>query len=334
MRHKYTNNNLRQILGILFLSGLVFVSLRVKAAEALPADLSLSLNTDSVSPTLPAVVSPYAAMSDSIVAPTLSFGSKIGSLSIPDSIGVSPSLWHHITITPYALPYSLTGRSPDWHRLWLNSAVLGGAFVGTLLVLECLPEDATSWNRAEIRYTPLFRRWYNHVFVKGPEWDHDKFIFNYVLHPYAGAVYYMAARSNGFNCWQSFLYCAIVSNIGWEFGIEAFMERPSYQDMIVTPIVGSLIGEGFYAIKRQIVNRNYELLGSPVLGNIVAFLVDPVNEFVGLFDKNPARIYARNKHDLEQMHSMRRPGTTFTLTPSVTTCAGAQGLGFSFLAVF
>ena len=66
----------------------------------------------------------------------------------------------------YELPYSVTDREPDWHRLWINTAVLSGAFVSTLLVLECLPEDATSWNRAELQDVPLFERWYKHVIKK------------------------------------------------------------------------------------------------------------------------------------------------------------------------
>ena len=45
-------------------------------------------------------------------------------------------------LSPYALPYSMTSNSYDWHRLWINTATLSGAFAGTLLVLECLPEDA------------------------------------------------------------------------------------------------------------------------------------------------------------------------------------------------
>ena len=214
-------------------------------------------------------------------------------LNIPPLIPtVNPDT--HVT-SIYELPYSVTGKSYDWHHLWINTATLSSAFVGTLLVLECLPEDATSWNRAELQDVPLTRRWYKHVIKKGPEWDHDKFYFNYILHPYAGAVYFMAARSCGFNAWQSLLYCSLVSNIGWEFGIEAFMERPSYQDMLITPLVGSLIGEGFYKAKRAIVNNGYRLLGSPVLGNIVAFLIDPVNEVMGLFLGNPAREVAKRK---------------------------------------
>lgn len=230
------------------------------------------------------------------------------------SKGIVPSI--------YELPYSLTGRAHDWHRLWINTAVLSGAFVGTLFVLECLPEDATTWNRAEIRNTPMFKRWYQNVFVKGPEWDHDKFIFNYVLHPYAGAVYFMSARSCGFNFWQSLLYSSIISNVGWEFGIEAFMERPSYQDLVVTPLVGSAIGEGFYRLKRIIVEHDYRLFGSPVVGNIVAFLIDPVNEVVGLFDHNPARAVARRMRE--------ERGQNLSFMPMVAPGYG----GFSIVGTF
>ena len=211
-------------------------------------------------------------------------------------------------VSPYELPYSLTGRSPDWKRLWVNTGVLAGAFVGTLVVLECLPEDATNWNRAEIQDVPLFKRWHDHVIKEGPEWDGDKFYFNYILHPYAGAVYFMSARSCGFNFWQSMLYSTLISNVGWEYGIEAFMERPSVQDMIITPVVGSVIGEGFYRAKRRLVDNDYCLFGSRVLGGIAAWLIDPVNEFTGLWQGNPARRAARRNHQPR--------GAGLTLLPS------------------
>lgn len=230
---------------------------------------------------------PYEASATSDSVAVASFPLAIDSIHAPETKDYKPSI--------YELPYSVNGHSKDWKRLWLNTAVLSSAFVGTLLVLECLPEDATSWNRAELQDVPLFERWYNHVLKKGPEWDHDKFYFNYILHPYAGATYYMAARSCGFNLWQSLLYCTLVSTVGWEFGIEAFMERPSIQDIFITPLVGSAIGEGFYKIKRSIVNNGYKLAGSSVLGNIVVFLVDPVNEIIGLFAGNPCRKLSKKK---------------------------------------
>lgn len=218
-------------------------------------------------------------------------------------------------ISPYWLPYSFTRSTPDWKRMWNNTAVLSGAFIGTLVVLETLPEGSTNWSRAEIRQKPFYKRWWNHV-RKGPRYDHDNPIFNYVLHPYAGAVYFMSARSCGFNFWQSMLYSFIISDIGWEFGIEATMERPSVQDLIITPGIGSLIGEGFFRLKHKIVGDDYYVFGSKVVGHIITFLIDPVNEIMDLFRTSPAR----------QAANVRKG---FEMTFQPTLIKGGAGFAFS-----
>ena len=79
---------------------------------------------------------------------------------IPATKAVPPSI--------YTMPYSMCGSYPNWHRMWINTAVLSGAFVSTLLVLECLPEDATTWNRAELQKDPPTTRWFKNVFKRGP----------------------------------------------------------------------------------------------------------------------------------------------------------------------
>lgn len=278
------------------------------------------LNVLTIILTLIIPIGSQAETTDTI--PTVAFGAD-GRDSFYAEIKPDSLIAETTPVSPYALPYSVTGNTYDWHRLWMNTAVLSGAFCGTLLVLECLPEDATTWNRAELQDVPLFRRWYNHVMKKGPEWDHDKFYFNYILHPYAGAVYFMSARSCGFNFWRSALYGSIVSTVGWEFGIEAFMERPSIQDIFVTPIVGSCMGEGFYQIKRWLVDNDYSLFGSSFLGGVLAFIVDPVNEFTGLWMGNPARDIAHGK-----TKDMRKPD--ISVVPSITR----SYKGFSLVGYF
>ena len=183
-------------------------------------------------------------------------------------------------VSIYALPYSPTLSVPDWRRLWLNTGVLGFGGGSALLVLKLLPQNSTAWSRVEEKETPMSERWINHV-KEGPVWDHDRFIFNYILHPYAGAAYYMSARSCGFNIWGSFLYSFCISTIFWEYGVEAFMEIPSVQDIVITPVIGALFGEGFYKLKRMIVDRDYRVLGSKVIGRAAAFILDPVNEAIG-----------------------------------------------------
>ena len=195
---------------------------------------------------------------------------------------------HDLKPSVYELPYSLWTHRPNYRKVVYNSVALYAAGVAMLGILELLPEDATAWNKEEIRSTPFFERWWNHV-KKGPVWDRDKWYFNYLLHPYGGAAYYMSARSQGFSAPYSMLYGFGISTLFWEYGIEAFNEIPSIQDLIITPLAGAVIGEAFYVLKRSIVAGGYTLFGSKFLGNVVAYLIDPVNEVLGLIYGNDAR---------------------------------------------
>lgn len=197
----------------------------------------------------------------------------------------------------YDMPYSISANYPNYRRLAANTGVLIAGGLTTLVILDLLPENATNWNKKEETEVPMAERYYNNV-MNGPHWDHDNPIFNYVLHPYAGAAYYMSARSQGFNMWYSALYSFAVSTIFWEYGIEAFMEIPSIQDLFVTPLGGWLIGEFFYKAKRYIVEHDYRLWGSKACGYIAAFLLDPVNECLGYFRGNEAHGWSK-RHNVE-----------------------------------
>lgn len=77
-------------------------------------------------------------------------------------------------------------------------------------------------------------------FREGFKWDNDNLGTNTFLHPYNGSLYYNAARSNGFNYWQSALFSIAGSGM-WEMFMEC--EYPSTNDIIATPIGGTCIGE-------------------------------------------------------------------------------------------
>lgn len=244
---------------------------------------------DSVAADLPSVVATDSIVEAVQVCPD-SLVRDSGLKVMLDGINTLPDFPHNNELKPsiYELPYSLWTHRPNYKKVVYNSIALYAAGVAMLGVLELLPEDATAWNKEEIRSTPFLKRWWNHV-KAGPVWDHDKWYFNYVLHPYGGATYYMSARSQGFNAPYSMLYAFGVSTLFWEYGIEAFNEIPSIQDLIITPLAGAVIGEAFYVLKRSIVAGGYTLFGSRALGNIVAYLIDPVNEVMGLIYGNDAR---------------------------------------------
>lgn len=294
---------MRRLLYILIASLFTFAGAK---AQGIDVD---SVLADSVGAEME-LAEPYAEMVDPISVDSMMSDSIIAlPMSHIPAVSDSRSIYCH--------PYSMTFNIPDWKRMWTNTAVLGGAYVGTLLVLQCLPADATSWNRAEITEVPMFKRWYRNVFKLGPDWDHDNPIFNYVLHPYAGAVYFMSARSCGFNFWRSMLYSACVSTIGWEFGIEAFMERPSIQDIFITPLIGSAIGEVFYKTKRSIVANDYNLLGSPIIGNVAVFLLDLVNEVIDIFRGRNTRC-PKLTRDGELTYETKETGIESYISPMIT----------------
>lgn len=80
------------------------------------------------------------------------------------------------------------------------------------------------------------------AFTSPPVFDQDKWYFNYIGHPYGGAVYYNAVRSQNAKMWQSSLFC-LGHVLLWEYVIESGLEQPSIQDLIVTPLSGIVLGE-------------------------------------------------------------------------------------------
>lgn len=177
----------------------------------------------------------------------------------------------------YKKPYSFWENDINYSQMGKNVSLVLGASVVGVGILYLMPESVTNWDKSDIKPSTLFGDWWDNV-SSGPVVDKDDWFLNWITHPYWGAVYYMSARSAGANAPYSFLFSVIASTFFWEYGVEAFAEVPSIQDLFITPIVGSIIGEGFYASKRHILNNDYRLLGSKAFGHVVVFLMDPLSE--------------------------------------------------------
>lgn len=109
-------------------------------------------------------------------------------------------------------------------------------------------------------------------FRHGFEWDNDHLKTNMFDHPYTGALYYNAGRSNGYNFWQSELF-AIGGSAMWELFMEC--EYPSTNDIIATPIGGAVLGEVEYRISDLILDNRSS--GTERFGReFAAFLIDPM----------------------------------------------------------
>jgi hypothetical protein len=173
-----------------------------------------------------------------------------------------------------SIPYPPTKK--DFTRLGYNTAMYFGASIVAFGILYAMPESATNWDKQAMKENGITYKWKQNV-KAGPVWDHDSWYLNYITHPYCGGIYYMTARSSGFNIFESFLYSAFMSSCFWEYGIEAFAEIPSKQDLIVTPVLGSVVGEGFFYAKKSIFRHDKKVLNSRFLGYTCLTLIDPFN---------------------------------------------------------
>lgn len=190
--------------------------------------------------------------------------------SLTDSTAVKPNL---STYPP---------AKRDFRRLGYTSAMYLGAAVISFGILYAMPESVTNWDKESMKEKGIAYKWKENV-KAGPVWDEDDWVLNWITHPYSGGVYYMTARSSGFTWYESFLYSALMSTCFWEYGIEAFAEIPSKQDLIITPVVGSMVGEGFFHAKKAILKNDRRVLKSRFLGYTSLFLMDPFNTLLDSF---------------------------------------------------
>lgn len=179
--------------------------------------------------------------------------------------------------------------------LGISGGILGiGLFVG-ITGLYLMPESVTNWDKDRFG----FRSWLQDVRI-APFIDDDAFWLNGIAHPYVGAVYYMQPRMAGYSWAESVLFSFMTSAFFWEYGIEAFVEIPSWQDLIYTPAMGSIFGEVFYQLTRYIQYNDGKFLGSSIVGGTLIALMDPIGfvirdlglaKFLGVRNKNDIQAY-------------------------------------------
>jgi hypothetical protein len=138
-----------------------------------------------------------------------------------------------------ALPAAPEPRSGgDWEALARDTGYLIGYQALAFGILYVSPESVSNWS-VEQKHNYDFSKWTRNV--THPHFDTDAFWINYLAHPYCGMAYYLDARGRGFGRWGSFAFSFFASGL-YEFGTEAFAEKPSIQDIFVTPIGGALLG--------------------------------------------------------------------------------------------
>ncbi len=186
------------------------------------------------------------------------------------------SLLHSEQIPPSF--YSLEDMGTINKEKYLLSS-MGVLIVGSIAglgLLYLMPSSFTNWDKNDIAndFSKVGKKWKRNVSL-APVVDSDDIFLNWVTHPYWGAVYYMQPRIVGYDWTQSAIYSFVISSFFWEYGVEAFAEVPSWQDLIITPAFGAILGELFYRSTRYIENNNMTLLNSKFLGYTAAIFMDP-----------------------------------------------------------
>lgn len=175
-------------------------------------------------------------------------------------------------------------HNPDWNGIWRDTGIIVGSQFAVTGILFLMPESVSSWSSEQKRNSSeKFASNFVH-----PVFDKDRFYINYILHPYWGATYYTRARERGLDTTQSFIYSAMLSTI-YEFGIECIFEKPSLQDLIITPGIGSLLGAFVFEPVRNAIKRKPELRW---YDHVVLVATDPIgvlsDGFERVFDIRPA----------------------------------------------
>lgn len=162
-----------------------------------------------------------------------------------------------------------------------NVLILGTMVVGRFIATGI---EEANWKRPT---NGIVNAWVDHV-SRPPVIDKDDFRTNFIEHPISGAVYYSIARHSGFSALESFGFSVFSSTFLWEYGLEAIFERPSINDLIVTPLLGSLIGELFYQTFQAIERNDGRVLGSRTVGTAIQVITNPgyyfsegLNELLG-----------------------------------------------------
>lgn len=127
-----------------------------------------------------------------------------------------------------------TPQRKHYLRAALEELGLIGAGLGYYFIKQ--QENSIDW---ALDYT--WRGFRSKLTCESCALDQNFFDTNYVTHPLAGTLYYIAARGNRLTVLESLGYALTMSTL-WEF-VGEFRERVSVNDLIVTPLAGLAIGE-------------------------------------------------------------------------------------------
>ena len=162
---------------------------------------------------------------------------------------------------------SLTGHDKEYtfgRRFLYSQKILWPSSIVGHLGLYIISADIVDWGK-QFSFQTV-----KESFTKPPIIEQDPWIYNYLVHPVMGSYSYLAFRNRGAGFWESLLGSLINSTI-YEYLIASSTQRPSIIDLTVTPISGSILGEGIFLLKKKFTRDNYLSL----IEKIIITILDP-----------------------------------------------------------
>lgn len=99
-----------------------------------------------------------------------------------------------------------------------------------------------------------FQQYKENFFLRNIQWwDGDSIWWNFVGHPYTGSQTYLYYRARGYSKRESFLGSFVASFL-FESTIEILHEPFSFNDAVITPAFGYLLGTWFEKISLEMIN--------------------------------------------------------------------------------
>jgi hypothetical protein len=168
-----------------------------------------------------------------------------------------------------------------------NPPIRFWAAAGELMLIQAVPFTINHFVRGYAWADVGPQTWKNNLSYPW-QWDDNQFLNNQFSHPYQGNLYFNAARTNGYNFWQSAAW-PFVGSAMWEIFFEAWAPAPN--DFVNTSVGGVILGETFNRLSNLVLD-NTATGGERALREVGAALLNPVGGLNRLFRGETSRASA------------------------------------------
>lgn len=124
----------------------------------------------------------------------------------------------------------------------------------------------------------------------------DETVSTYVAKPLAGVASYTMARQQGKSPLESFGSSIATSTFFWEYGFDSAPTAPAVQDLLLSPVVGAVLGEYLIGLEKSIRDHHGEVFGSKAAGSLTMAVINPAGTLSDAMNRAAGRRIIQNAH--------------------------------------